>query len=443
MSSVQGSLFRQANANPSELIRDYKASLMPRHRDIFAVPDVRGIRNRAQLSTFIQSRRETQWLECKTLRDLHTCPRSDCPYCRGRRLPHGVPIAEAITAFANGAGGLLIIGAEEHPNGSGRFRLESSRCQNLTYRADWLSEVVANLVHPPVDHQIREIHATHGSPPSFVVTVQASFSLHGWAEHTQQALRYPVRLAGTVHDMTAPELELRVRTKDSVRANVEFRCEVFDILWHLFDAVLDRPAAKPRQDITLDWVLRTDPYGISKLDPGLSRWPNFREIERAVLEMPAKMAYYSSSRDIELAVMGLSYARDDLTPGALDLSEHRLVSAAKVLARHQGLRERLMPKAILDELLAGQGGNISEGFMNYDEPFEQAYDRIARQTGMRLLDDQVRRSSILGMVDALSLLLPLGFRVLQFYERLCLEYGVAAIGVRPDFFHPRRRRRRV
>lgn len=415
---------------------------MPRRVEVFGTPPTGIIRSRPALARFVRQRRETKQLECKTLRDLHTCAAADCPYCHGRRLPHGEPVAEAVTAFANGAGGVLIIGAVERPNGSGRFSLEGRACPALTYRADWVTEAIGNLVRPPIDHAVREIRGVRGSPPAYIVDVPASFSLHGWSAQPQQSLRYPIRLAGTVHDMTAPEIEFRVKTKDSVRVNVEFRHEVFDTLWHLFDAVLDRPAETPRRFVNLDQVLRTDPYGVSRLDPGLSRWPNFPEIERAVLEMPAKMAYYSSSRDVELAVESLSYAREDLTQGTLDLSEHRLVSAAKVLARHHNFRERLMPREMLEAIFGDRSTELSTQFMQYDESYEQTFDRIARNSGVPTLDAQTKRQSITGMVDALSLLLPLGFRVLRFYEQLCTQYGIAAIGVESRYFHPRRQRHR-
>lgn len=410
----------------------------------FYSPDIGPLDSRPALATFVSRWREGLHLEFKTLADFRSCGR--CTYCHpppgaGRTdVKPGFEVAKTVVAFANGSGGILVIGARRKSERTGQHVLETRGCDGYHYTDVQLTDVVNSGTTPPANVEIRQIGPGDGFPAAFVVAVPASPFLVGWLDESHRP-RYALRKAAASVEMGVRELELRVRTKEAIRLNVEFRDQLCDQLWVLFDSVLDRPNEAPRREVTFDWVLRENPYGIAEQRPGIPRWVAPASINRAVLDMPAKMAAWSTPRDLEGVIEVLSTLDQDFAHGPLDLSELRLLSAARLLNRSGRERTRLSPFDLLSDTASEVWSGVRPEFMssNYDESFEQVFDRVAKQYKLKLFDERTKLQSIYYLADALGLLLPLSMQVLLFYEELAAEYGtLVTLGREPRILHPRR-----
>jgi len=428
--------------------------MTPEHDPIFSVLDLSAIQTRSQLAAFVQTHRESRQVEYKPLRDLRSC--GQCPVCRPANAAPahppadpsvpGLPIARAVTALANGRGGVLIIGANRIGVSGNSHRLEQVPCSTLTYDADWVAQTVAARTLPLVHTETRQIGPSSGRPVAYLVTVPASPRLHEWRD-ARDARHFTVRREATSVDMNGPEIEFHVKSKYAVEVNAEFRNEVAYSTWLLFDAVLNRPAQGGERDHLLDYVLQEDPLRLADMDPPLRRWVNDPRIDRAVLDMPSKMACWTSPHDIHSSVQAVGDAHDDLPHEGLDYRELRYLSACRILRQTEGLRKELSPFYQLESAAGPRWEETQGEFMSsdYDESYEQVFDRVAPGVG-GTFDAQTKRLSIYPLSDALSLLLPLAFRVLECYAELVETYGTGVIGVYgPEFkgsFRRRRTRRR-
>jgi len=395
------------------------------------------ITSRAALAEFVRVNRESKAIEYKRLRDLASC--RHCDYCRradGRTNDRdqdpawaGVVIARAVASMANEPGGHVVIGVKRHDEASGEHELEDRACPNLTYSPEMVLTAIREHTQPVVPVQVTAV--TDGRPPAYVIGVRSLMSLVAWTDPSGNQQLYHRHDASNV-PLDVSEIDFLVRTKANVSANREIREEISYQIWDLFDAVLDRPSTRAvGQELTYEKIVALDPYGVSTIR-STRRSAVSPNMERAVLEMPSKMAVYSSPRDIEIAVDMLADISSDVAHGTLDPCERGLIAAAGWLVHQRKTREKLSPFDILLEV-SGEDSNLvqSEFTAGYDESFERVYDRLKGMVHTQFWNDRTKKQSIYYLADALTLLLPRAFEVLRFYLQLREMYGPEATAT-PD-----------
>jgi hypothetical protein len=425
----------------------------PEPEPVFSSVDTAWVLTRRQLAEFVARYPESRQVEYKRLRELREC--GGCAVCRaggpedpsdrGPRWAQGVEIARAMTALANGRGGVLVIGVKRTSREGNQHELETEACPSLIYEADWVTDTATTRIEPPPGFRVRQVEPEPERPPAFIVDVPAAVHLHDWKDG-QSNRHFTVRREATSVDLAASEVEFLVKTKLAVETNAEFRNEIAYSVWTLYNAVLSRPADPGSNRRLFERVLRDDPLGAAAMDPPLRRWMNHPAIDRAILDLPAKMATWNSPYDLELAVETVGYAERELPHEGLDHRESRYLAACRIARQTEHLRTKLSPFNTLEHLGGADWEETRSEFLSsdYEESYESVLERVSSRLDPGRFDEHTKLQSIYDLSDALSLLIPLAHRVLQFYAEIVGAYGPGAVGIYgPEFvrtFNERRDR---
>lgn len=383
------------------------------------------ISTRDELSQFVEATPESETLEYKGLRDLMGC--GSCAYCSDPVT--GSRIARTVGSLALRHGGILIIGAKIVDRNSGKHALEMVACSTTKYTPEEVENRVSRLTSPPIRPEVRAI-TKDGGPPAFVVRVRAGLRLQGWRENPGGYPQFSRRGGASTAILEVDQIESVVRHLDHIADNAPFRGEVRNEILGLYYHVFERPGvAGPWDHLTVATALAWDPCGASHLIPTARGHDLFHDIEAEVLQIPSKIATLHAPGDIARAVVNLTDIGQFVAHSGLSIEESRLLAATHRLSLHEKLYEWLTPVTDINVFAGTHADRVRQELYSapYTESYSHAFDRVAPSTGNPNFDARLKRQAIGGMVEVLSDLVPLSYRVLKVYDDLEREYGPGAI----------------
>jgi hypothetical protein len=393
--------------------------------------DLWTIATREELARFVGGTPESETLEYKGLRDLIGC--GNCGYCSqnpgNAAQVTGSEVAKAVSSLALRHGGHIVIGAKIVDRTEGRHELETAYCHTARYTSEEVENRVARLTSPQVRPEVRAITQA-GAPPAFIVRVTESLRLQGWRENPSGYLHFSRREGASTAVLEVDEIESVVRHLDRITGNASIRGEILAQILGLYYHVFERPGETgPWDRLTLQSAVAWDPCGTSRLTPSARGQDSFSEIETKILQIPSKIVTLHAPGDVGRAVLNLYDIGQLVANVGLSIEESRLLVAAHRHSLQKELYSWLSPITVIDAFAGPHANRVRQEF--YGAPYSQSYsdvfDRVAPSIENANFDERLKRQAIRGMVEVLSDLLPLSYRVLVLYADLERRYGPGAV----------------